>query len=161
MKRITYVTYLRPAILSDLFDKDGYGKIIENKQFFYKELDKTINGPYRIYEPNSINYQFYYQEIISLLNQERIFIVDTERYLESFLIKLTIKEVEEADIIENKHLIYNTSYFQKQNNKVLGPFYITNETKVNVLKTLINSEIMFVFDKPSIIKKYLHDRDVA
>jgi len=174
MKKIVISTFLREAIPSDIFDKEGSGLILEEKQIFYKEADGNFYGPYRLqciqcspaysmereelilYLKNQeIQHKKAAAEVIELwqlLEQKRIYIVDPFQYLESFSIYLKVKLVAESDILQNKHLIVNTAYFKKKLHTINGPFYINKNHNLADFKALIGTKKMYVFDHPGLIK---------
>lgn len=174
MKKYTIATYLRPAVPEDVFDQDGLGTIKNNKQFFYKLRNGSYHGPKRLKAlPTDLLYSYRKDDIVALkkkldveqashrqyiqlyqlMDNNMLFVVDAQRYLESVPIHLKIKQVESLDYISNGRVIVNTAYFNYDNFKIKGPFYIQNK---HTPQTFINSVLelkMFVFDKPGIIKK--------
>lgn len=173
MKKFTIATYLRPALPEDVFDQDGLGIIKNNREYFFKMPDDSFRGPKRIKAlPTDILHSYkeddlfflrkkwnlekssylQYLELYRLMEKSKLYIVDAVRYLESVPIHLKIKQVEPADYISNGNVIANTAYFNYDDFRIKGPFYIT---KKHTTKTFINSVLeakMFVFDKPGQIK---------
>lgn len=161
MKKITFATYLRPAIPSDVFNKDGFGKIIENKEFFYLDKNQNFIGPYREFLPfNETNLQRY-KELFQAMSLGILFIVDPKKYSESIAIKLKVKQVEDFDILEADRLIVNTAYFIKNQNTIGGPFYINSSTKKSELYSSIKNRNFFVFDKSSKVKRFSFEKMVG
>jgi hypothetical protein len=152
MKKLTIKTSLRPAVPSDVFNKKGLGNIIAEREFFYRENNGSVTGPYRIYEPFSADYYNVYINIYRLLAAQRMYVVDTQQFAESFTIHLKIKQAEEVDYLQNNLLIVNTTYFIVQNKIAKGPFYITPDTKQQ-LQGFVKQSQFFVFDRPDTIKE--------
>lgn len=148
----TITTFLRAVILSDVFDKDGCGAVIEEKQYFYKNEDETISGPFRLNTPFNPKNHHFYEEIFQLIQDKRMFIVDAVEYLQSISIELPLKKVEAFDVMHGEHLIVNTAYFLKSHEFVEGPFYIKEATTKENLKTKVGEKTMLVFTKPQTIK---------
>ncbi|MEI6865503.1 hypothetical protein [Flavicella sp.] len=153
MKNLKIETWLRPAVLSDVFTKKGVGEIIENKQFFYKEKKGNYRGPYRLTSPDEGGFISEYVNIYQLLALKRMMIVDPVIYSESIPIQLSIKEVEAYDILANKSLIVNTAYFIIRSHLAEGPFFITNNTSGNDIRKSIESKQFFVLAVVDFIKK--------
>ena len=150
-------------------DPPKIGRIFSDKQFFYQEKDGSFYGPHRIiskevkFAPHAMpkkelgaylqkREQWFQEEdaqrieIYSLLAQKRIFIVDQKQYLESVKIHLKVKLAEPHDLLQNKTLLVNTAYFQKKEDRLEGPFFITEQHTTKDFKSLIATKNMFVFD---------------
>lgn len=127
-------TFLRPAVVKDVFDREGLGAIIEEKQVYYKNSNDVINGPFRLYKPFKENETEYYVNLFQLLNDERVFVVDPLEYSESIAVQLPLKNVQEFDIMQGGSLIVHTMYFLKSANVVDGPFFINKNTTKKELK---------------------------
>lgn len=145
-------TFLRPAVVKDVFDKNGLGNIIEEKQFYYKEKYGSIYGPHRLCEPFKENATHFYLNIFELLNEERIFVVDPLEYSESIAVALPLKKVEEFDILQGNQLIEHTMFYLKTSFSVDGPFYINAKTTKKDLKNKASNKLLLVLDKPRKIK---------
>lgn len=156
---ITITTFLRAVILSDVFDKDGCGAIIENKQYFYKNADKSISGPFRLNPPFDAKNLHFYEEIFQLIHEKRMLMVENVEYLESIAIALPLKKVEAHDILQSNKLIVNTAYFLKSHEFVEGSFYIKEATTKESLKSKIGEKTMLVFTESQTIKK-LHKMEL-
>lgn len=150
MKKFTISTFLRPAILKDVFDNEGKGKFYSNKQFFYKNTDGTIVGPHRVQESVNFKNQDYWQ-YLQLLSEERLYIADINQFSTSIEVHVKVKEVEEFDIMQGTRLMANTTYFKYMNNEMLGPFLIKDTDAKHLYYTIIANKNMFVFDKAAVI----------
>lgn len=146
MKKLLINTFLRPAGLVDVFSENGNGTILEDKQFFYKDLDGNIIGSYRLNTPFNPDDLFYYKELYQLLNDDRVFIIDPVDYEDSLSVELPLKRVTESDILISNSLILNTTYYLKKGNDIDGPFYINNKTTKQNLKQKATNKLMFVLD---------------
>jgi hypothetical protein len=152
MKTTNINTFLRPALLEDIFSNAGTGQILEGKQFFFKENDGSIYGPHRLSKPFSENNTMLYKELFQLLNDERILFVDHIECLESIKIELPLKSVEEDDILQNKILIINTSFFLKRGPEITGAFFINEKTTKETIKAKAINKLMLVYCQPAIIE---------
>lgn len=169
MKKYTISTFLRPAITSDIFDdSSGTYEVLENKRVFFKNTDGTIYGPSKLKLPElenaysrprtEMNEFFKKQKEIEekrkkqkfawhqLIGLEKIFVASLIPAENALKIHLKVKQVEEFDIIEGNALIVNTAYYEKKENYIDGPYYITNTHKKEDFRNLIASKKMFVFD---------------
>jgi len=136
--------FIRPAIPADIFEKNGEGKFIEEKQYFISNKAGVIRGPYRLNEPEVLIFDTYL-EFETLLEEKRLFIVDKKQFLESKLIVLELKEAEPDDVVQNKMLKINTTYFGRDGKSAVGPFLI-KEDSFGELRLLIENKNMFVLD---------------
>jgi len=109
-----------------------------------------MTGPHRVQESIIFKNQDYIQ-YFQLLSEKRLFIADRNQYSTSIEVHLKVKEVEEFDIQEGRRLITYTAYYRLSNNEMLGPFSIKETDSINIYTTMINTKIMFVFDKAAVI----------
>ena len=155
MRKLKIRSYLRPAIPSDIFYKNGIGNIIEKKQVFYKEKNsETIRGPYLLLEPLFF-VEKGYRNLNMMLANNLIFVLDTEKFTESILVKLPLRIVEESDILEwnnENQLIPHTVFYIVIGKEVNGPYKITAETKMPDVKKRVFRNEFFVLDKASDIE---------
>jgi len=152
MKKYTISTFLRPAVLKDVFDNEGKGKLFYGKQFFFINTDGSLTGPHRVQESIIFKNQDYIQ-YFQLLSEKRLFIADINQFSETIQVLLKVKQVEETDIISSGRLIPYTNYFKFQNNEMLGPFQIKETEPKQFYHMIIKNLQMFVFDKAAVINK--------
>lgn len=153
MSKITINTFLRPAILSDVFENQSKGVVFEDKQFFYQQSNGSVYGPHRITNTfNAVTFNSWYLEILQLLSESRLLIVDPVEYSESIAIELELQKVYPEAILQNNTLITHTAYFLKNNTSVDGPFYIKKNTTKQDLKTRAHGKKTFVFSEPMQVK---------
>jgi hypothetical protein len=163
-------TFLRPALPEDVFRLDGLGEVIDNKQFYFKELEGSFYGPQRIFakkvsamysmpkdeqvlfvKKQEIEAKEVYEQILELLQAmafQRLFVIDATQYLESVAISLPLKKTEEFDIVQGDALIPNTMYYLKKGTVVDGPFFINEKTTKKDLKNKALNKTMLVLHKP-------------
>lgn len=156
MKKLTIRAFIRPAIYSDVFDIDTDAIFKKNQQLFYKDKNSdAIRGPYRMTIPDcfpAVEYTNYLQ----LLKEERIFVIDGKQVLESVLIELPLKEVEPHDLDEynfTNEFMEHTIFYIIENDKVSGPFKVTENTQSYHIQKYINQQQFYVLDKVSNLKK--------
>lgn len=163
-------TFLRPALPEDVFTIDGLGEVIDNKQFYFKELDGSFYGPQRIYakkvsvmhsmpkdeqvlfaKKQELEAKEVFEQISELYQAmafQRLFVIDANQYLESVNISLPLKSTEEFDILQGDALISSTMYYLKRGSVVDGPFYINEKTTKKDLKNKALHKTMLVLHKP-------------
>lgn len=151
MSQISISTFLRPAVPSDIFDENGVGNIIEEKQVFYKTEGNNFYGPQRLYEP-LVYINETYLEFNTALHYKKMFVIDPLEFKESIPVILPLKKVEAIDILHGNHLIKNTLYYLKSKTEVDGPFFINKNTTKQNLKNKGANKAFLVLRKPNIIK---------
>lgn len=154
MKKLKIRSCIRPATPEDIFDMEGLGSILENKQVFYK-TNEAIRGPYNI-NSNLFFVDQKYQELYYLLSKNRIFVIDSEITEETILVELPIVEGIFSDLEQTNHynnIMEHIIFYIIQKTKVNGPYKMTTETKVEDIKNRIKKQEFFVLDKPSNINQ--------
>lgn len=153
MKKIKIGAFLRPAIYTDIFDKETDHFFKKNVQYFEKQKDNSIRGPYSVSIPDfftSVEYDNYLQ----LIKEQRIFVVDGNQYQESILVKMPLREAVIEDLLEYNH--YNkieiNKIFYIITSEVSGPFKITESTVQFDVRRYMKQKQLYILDYVSNLK---------
>jgi hypothetical protein len=126
-------------------------------QYYTKEKDNSIRGPYYVNTPNFFP-DVEYQNYLNLLKQERIFVVDKKQYIESFLVKLPLRMAKLTDFIDhtsNYFLKTNHIYYLKELNKMSGPFPLKTYNQMYSIKSYISFKQCYILDYVNTIEIFM------
>ncbi|WP_271406597.1 hypothetical protein [Tenacibaculum soleae] len=151
MKTHTISTFLRPAIITDIFDKNGIGSLKYNKEIFYKEKNGLFTGPFKI-ENNTSRFLFadftrqeylQYLEMYELLHQKKIYVADPLSKEKGCKVHLKLNQATRANILFGDDLIINAAYYIKYENSMEGPLYIKPTNTVSDFYNIVKEKRMF------------------
>lgn len=151
MKTHTISTYLRPANITDVFDKNGIGSLKYNKEIFYKEKNELFTGPFKI-ENNTSRYLFadftrqeywQYLEMYELLHRKKIYVVDPSAKKTGCKVHLKLNQATRTNILFGEDLIINAAYYIKYENSMEGPLYINPTNTISDFYTIVKEKKMF------------------
>lgn len=153
-KKLKIGAYLRPAVYNHVFDTKNIDLFKKNQQVYYKELDNSIRGPYRIDQPSFFASEEY-NNLLENLEKKRVYVLDSIRYKESVLVSLPLQQAKIQDLLGYNHtngLIEHTVFYIIKKEKVSGPFVVTAHTNIVDVTKFIDSEQFFILDKISNLK---------
>lgn len=148
MKLLEVPAAIRRATKYDLFEGDldnlrGQQFIKQNTTVFYRNFENNgIEGPDIIEEHRSFSKLYH----MMLIGKVGVITPIPEKIKNEYLFNLILREAQVEDLLFLSHALkHNRMYYTYKKDKVLlGPFYISNTTKIVELEDMISHGEVFI-----------------